>query len=322
MTGPQCPSWRGAHCRDVGAKEKAGRSLPSPHGPASSAGGSHHGRPCRLGAGVTREEGVGALEQMCWVPPLLPRSPPSPPRPGTQEPVRRQCGGWCRDRARPRADLGCPGPHLLRGLPDAVTHGLRVALLFLQLLLELRDAGLQAALLILQRVPKGKAAALGPPASPRPRQLSPLEEQCLGVVLFYSRDSERLRDLCKLSLNLCKLTQLGSRELAGVSKARPEMKTSSLLPDITICPVPTRLHPQIGYEKPMTPVTSSADLADMFSLNMRSRKPPLTDCLSSCEPRDPFLPRQLLPSRHAAGQLLGQFVLLQVCLLASPLGRR
>ena len=169
MTGPQCPSWRGAHCLEVGAKEKAGRRLPSPYGEASSAGVSHHGRPCRLGAGVTREEGVGALEQMCWVPSLLPRSPPAPPGPGTQEPVRHQCGSWCRDGGLSQCRSWLPSPHLLRGLPDAVTHGLHVALLFLQLLLKLRDAGLQAALLILQRIPKGKAASLGPPASPRPR---------------------------------------------------------------------------------------------------------------------------------------------------------
>ena len=100
--------------------------------------------------------------------------PTSPPGPGTQEPVpatllphpaptRARHTGACR-RAGPGP--GCPGPHLLCGLPDAVTHSFHVALLFLQLLLELCDPGLQAALLILQRVPKGKAAALGPPASP------------------------------------------------------------------------------------------------------------------------------------------------------------
>lgn len=252
-----------------------------------------------MGAGVTGQEGVGSLEQMYWVPPLLPRSPPAPPGPATQEPVRHQCGGWCRDGGPSQGGSRLPGPHLLRGLPDAVTHGLRVALLFLQLLLELRDAGLQAALLILQRVPKGKAAALQPPASPRPRQLSPSEEQCLGVILFYSGDSERLRGLCRL-------TQLGSREPAGVGKARPEMRTSPLLPDITICPVPTRLHPQIGYEKPISPVTSSADLAVMFSLNMQSRRPPLTACLfhhvSLATPFFPggsYLPDTLLASSSA-----------------------
>ena len=243
---------------------------------------------------------MGALEQMCWVPSLLPRSPPAPPGPGTQEPVRHQCGSWCRDGGLSQCRSWLPSPHLLRGLPDAVTHGLHVALLFLQLLLKLRDAGLQAALLILQRIPKGKAASLGPPASPRPRQLSPSEEQCLRVVLFYNRDSERLRGLCKL-------TQLGSRELASVSKARPEMRTSSLLPEITICPVPTRLHPQIGYEKPMTPVTSLADLAIMFSLNMRSRRPPLTDCFfhhvslgTPFFPGGSYLPDTLLASSSAS----------------------
>ena len=77
-TGPQCPSWRGAHCREVGAKEKAGRRPPGPSGRASSAGGSHYGRPCRPGARVTREEGVGAPERMCWVPTLLPCPAPCP----------------------------------------------------------------------------------------------------------------------------------------------------------------------------------------------------------------------------------------------------
>lgn len=53
------------------------------------------------------------------------------------------------------AVLPCSSPHLLCGLPDTVTHGLHVALLFLQLLLQLCDPGLQAALLVLERVPKG-----------------------------------------------------------------------------------------------------------------------------------------------------------------------
>ena len=80
-----------------------------------------------------------------------------------------------------------PRPHLLCGLPDSVTHGLHVALLFLQLLLQLRDAGLQAALIVLQRVPKGKAAALGPPASTqRLRELPLLEKRCLRVAAFYN----------------------------------------------------------------------------------------------------------------------------------------
>ena len=56
-------------------------------------------------------------------------------------------------------------PHLLRGLPHAVTHGLHVALLLLQLLFQLRDPGLQAALLVLKCVPKGNAGGSGPPAS-------------------------------------------------------------------------------------------------------------------------------------------------------------
>lgn len=61
--GAPVPIVEGAHCQEVGAKEKAGRRPPSPSGRASSAGESHHGRPCRPGAGVTGEEGVGAPER-------------------------------------------------------------------------------------------------------------------------------------------------------------------------------------------------------------------------------------------------------------------
>ena len=64
---------------------------------------------------------------MCRVPTLLPRPTPA--------------WAWHTGACR-RAGPGCPGPHLLRGLPDALTHGFRVALLFLQLLLELCDPGL------------------------------------------------------------------------------------------------------------------------------------------------------------------------------------
>lgn len=61
---------------EVGAKGNAGRRPPSPSGRASSAGGSHHGRPCRPGAGMTGEEGGGAPERMSWVPTLLPHPAP------------------------------------------------------------------------------------------------------------------------------------------------------------------------------------------------------------------------------------------------------
>lgn len=52
------------------------------------------------------------------------------------------------------------GPHLLCGLPDAVAHGLHVALLLLQLLLQLCNPRLQAPLLVLKRIPEGKEHSL------------------------------------------------------------------------------------------------------------------------------------------------------------------
>lgn len=87
----------------------------------------------------------------------------------------------------------CSGPHLLCGLPDAVTHGLHVALLFLQLLLQLRDPGLQAALLVLKRVPKGIQPRVRPPAVPGLEDSLCLEEQCLRVDLISNRGN-RLGD--------------------------------------------------------------------------------------------------------------------------------
>lgn len=76
---------------------------------------------------MTGEEGVGAPERDV----LGPYSPASShPRPGLAH--RSLSQGGCRR----------PWPHLLRGLPDALAHGFRVALLFLQLLLELCDPGL------------------------------------------------------------------------------------------------------------------------------------------------------------------------------------
>lgn len=51
--------------------------------------------------------------------------------------------------------------YLQGGFADPVAHGLHVALLFFQLLLQLGNPRLQATLLILQCIPKGNAAALG-----------------------------------------------------------------------------------------------------------------------------------------------------------------
>lgn len=111
---------------------------------------------------------------MSWVPTLLPRPAPA--------------WAW-HTGACPRAGPGCPSPHLLRGLPDAVTHGLHVALLFLQLLLKLcairasrrRFSSCSAFL-------RGKAAAwdLQPPWL---RQLPPLEGNASGRPLLQSREA-------------------------------------------------------------------------------------------------------------------------------------
>lgn len=82
---------------------------------------------------------------------------------------------WCRAHG--------PSPYLLRGLPDTVTHGLHVALLLFQLLLQLCDPGLEAALLILKSISKGKAAASGASASPDLENPS-VKEQWLRVALI------------------------------------------------------------------------------------------------------------------------------------------
>lgn len=82
-------------------------------------------------------------------------------------------------------------PHLLRGLADAVTHGLHVALLLLQLLLQLCDAGLQAALLVLQRVPRDMQPCLGLLAS-RPGNSLSWEEQALELPSLITEET-RLR---------------------------------------------------------------------------------------------------------------------------------
>lgn len=78
--------------------------------------------------------------------------------------------------------------HLLRGLADAVAHGLHVALLLLQLLLQLGDPGLQATLLILQGIPEGG----------QPRGPVPLPGGLLGGsarVTLPGRDPDGHRDL-------------------------------------------------------------------------------------------------------------------------------
>lgn len=59
------------------------------------------------------------------------------------EPLQGPCTSACSGAWAPGpAALPGSSPHLLCGLPDAVTHGLHVALLFLQLLLQLRNPGL------------------------------------------------------------------------------------------------------------------------------------------------------------------------------------
>lgn len=158
--------------------------------------------------------------------------------------------------------------HLLRGLADAVAHGLHVALLLLQLLLQLGDPGLQATLLVLQGIPEG-----GQPRGPVP----------------LPKDSEEARPGSPC--------QEGTWTGTGTFSHGPQHTTSRM-----------KATGRGKLEGPFTrgPVPLEAQLSAVIANSKVGSR-------ACWEP-------PLLPSGHAAGQLLRQLLLLQVRLLASPLG--